>query len=38
MFSIPERLLRIAGLICGLGASAVWTSFLTLRYSELSDF
>jgi hypothetical protein len=31
MFLIPERLLRIAGLICGLGASAVWTSFLTLE-------
>lgn len=31
MFSIPEKLLRVAGLVCGLGLSAVWTSFLTLE-------
>jgi hypothetical protein len=31
MFSIPEWLPRIAGLICGLGLSAVWTTFLTLE-------
>jgi hypothetical protein len=27
----PEKLLRIAGLICGSGVSAVWTSFLALQ-------
>ena len=31
MFSMPEKLMRIAGLICGLGVSAVWTGFLTLE-------
>jgi hypothetical protein len=32
MFSMPEKLMRIAGLICGLGVSAVWTSFLGQRW------
>ena len=31
MFSMPEKLLRTAGLICGLGMCAVWTSFLALE-------
>jgi|HubBroStandDraft_6_1064221.scaffolds.fasta_scaffold10670273_1 hypothetical protein len=31
MFSIPEKFLRIVGLVCGLGVSAVWTGFLTIE-------
>ena len=38
MFSIPEKMLRIVGLVCGLGVSAVWTGFLTFEIFRVIRF
>ena len=35
MFSISGTVLRLAGLACGLGASVVWTAFLTFEFLKV---